>query len=376
MICKLLIFCVAYQKETVMAIRYDRAPIRAQKTDEGYLVDTPVVGRIGIQEYTAHDGTVRRELRLPEDVYAEDSLSSFAGKPITDDHPEGTVTAANAKRLMIGTITGPGMQGDGVVTAPVTIYDGEAIAKIEQGGKRELSLGYVVDLDETPGVWEGCPYDAIQRNIRINHLALVKSGRAGVARLNMDGNEILERDNHNNQTKTEMEKLKLDNGIEYEAAPEVVVAFEAIRADLETARTDKAEAQGKIDALTAEVDTLKAEVAKIEQIKADAIAEAKAEIAERAALEVKAEKFAVKCDGLEARAIKEACIKASRKDADLEGKSDEYIDAAFDLAVELVKDADDKMAGQRKEAGKKDGADDKLSAREMYLKNLGKKETV
>jgi len=359
-----------------MAIRYDRAPIKARKTDEGYLVDTPVVGRIGIQEYTAHDGTVRRELRMPDDVYADDSLASFAGKPITDDHPADPVTASNAKTLMIGTMTGPGMQGDGVVTAPITIYDGDAIDKIEKGGKRELSLGYVVDLEETPGVWEGCPYDAVQRNIRINHLALVKSGRAGVARLNMDGNEIFKGDNNDKSNMKIMNKLKLDNGIEYEAAAEVVVAFEALRGDVETAQSEKADAQGKIDALTAEVDTLKAEVAKIEQIKADAIAEAKAEIAERAALEVKAEKFAVKCDGLETRAIKEACIKASRKDAELEGKSDEYIDAAFDLAVELVKDADDKMSAQRKETGKHDGAEKKESAREIYLKNLGKKETV
>lgn len=44
--------------------------------------------------------------------------------------------------------------------------------------------------DETPGVWNGQPYDAIQRNIQINHLALVEKARAGEqARLNIDGEE-------------------------------------------------------------------------------------------------------------------------------------------------------------------------------------------
>ena len=53
---------------------------------------------------------------------------------------------------------------------------------------RELSCGYNLRLDETPGVWEGQPYDAIQRDIEINHLALVDKARAGEqARLNIDG---------------------------------------------------------------------------------------------------------------------------------------------------------------------------------------------
>ena len=45
-----------------------------------------------------------------------------------------------------------------------------------------------MEPDETPGEWNGQPYDVIQRNIRINHLALVANARAGdSARLNLDG---------------------------------------------------------------------------------------------------------------------------------------------------------------------------------------------
>ena len=45
--------------------------------------------------------------------------------------------------------------------------------------KRELSLGYSCVYEWTPGVFEGQPYDAIQRKLRGNHLALVREGRMG-----------------------------------------------------------------------------------------------------------------------------------------------------------------------------------------------------
>ena len=50
-----------------------------------------------------------------------------------------------------------------------------AVAK----GEKELSAGYFHDLDWTSGVYQGQPYQVIQRNIRANHLALVQTGRMG-----------------------------------------------------------------------------------------------------------------------------------------------------------------------------------------------------
>ena len=84
---------------TMEAIRYDRTEIKATRTDEGYLVDTPIVGRVGIQLYKNADGTIRRELRPAEEVFHVDSLKSFAGKPVTDEHPGEPVTAKNAKQI-------------------------------------------------------------------------------------------------------------------------------------------------------------------------------------------------------------------------------------------------------------------------------------
>jgi len=349
--------------------RYDRATIKAALTDEGYLVDEPVVGRVGIQEYRQPDGTILRELRLPEEVYDYESLASFAGKPVTDDHPAEKVSAANAKSLMVGVMQGCGQRGDGVVTAPVIIYDATVIDKVQKGGKRELSLGYTVDIEPVAGEWEGQQYDAIQRNIRVNHLALVRSGRAGVARLNLDKEDAV----LYNETETKMDKIKLDSGIEYEAAPEVVVAHEKLRADFDAIKAEIVEAGKRLDSVTAERDTLKAEVEKIEQIKADAIETARAEVKHRAGLEAKAEKFGVKCDGLDDKTVKVACIMTVRKDADLEGKSDEYIDAAFDMSADLAAPA---IAGQRKDAisATDDDVKGSRASYKNFMNNLGKKE--
>ncbi|MBG3014860.1 DUF2213 domain-containing protein, partial [Proteus mirabilis] len=53
-----------------------------------------------------------------------------------------------------------------------------ALNQIE-GGKIELSPGYRCIYDFTPGEFNGERYDAIQRHIRANHLALVDEGRTG-----------------------------------------------------------------------------------------------------------------------------------------------------------------------------------------------------
>lgn len=156
-------------------------------TGEGYLVDHPIVTSVGIFEYLNPDGSKRRELRLPEDVFAAESLASYKGKPIIITHDAGYIDKGNVDEEHIGTILSEGYQDGDDVKAEIIIHDTDAM---KNSGLRELSLGYNLRLDETPGVWNGQPYDAIQRDIVINHLALVASARAGEqARLNIDSRE-------------------------------------------------------------------------------------------------------------------------------------------------------------------------------------------
>lgn len=156
-------------------------------TDEGYLIDHPIVTSIGIFEYANPDGSIRRELRLPEEVFAKESLDSYKGKPIIITHDAGMVTNENVDDEIIGTILSPGYQDGEHVRAEIVIHNTNALKECEL---RELSLGYSLESEDSPGEWEGKPYDCIQRNIRINHLALVQNARAGEsARLNVDGKD-------------------------------------------------------------------------------------------------------------------------------------------------------------------------------------------
>ena len=154
-------------------------------TEEGYLRDRPIVTSCGIFEYHLADGTVRRELRLPEHVFDPESLASYKSKPIIITHEAGTIDKNNVEKEIIGTMLSEGYKDGEDVRVEIVIHDTDAMKRC---GLRELSLGYELDLDETPGTWNGEPYDAVQTNIRVNHLALVDKARAGdQARLNMDG---------------------------------------------------------------------------------------------------------------------------------------------------------------------------------------------
>ena len=169
-------------------LRLDSTPMStAYFTPEGYLIDTPILTSTGIFEYGNSDGSVRRELRLPEEVFAEDSLATYEGAPIIITHDAGLVTKDNVADNGIGTILTKGFRDGDNVRAKIVIHDTK---EMKASGLKELSLGYNLDLDETPGEWEGQHYDAIQRNIRINHLALVREARAGdKARLNIDSRD-------------------------------------------------------------------------------------------------------------------------------------------------------------------------------------------
>ena len=168
-------------------MRTDSVPVDEHYSAEGYFYDNPILTRTGIFVYHLEDGSERRELRRPEDVFDPKSLASYEGKPIIITHDAQVIDKDNAHRERVGTILTPGQQDGETVRAKIVIDDPDAV---KASGLRELSVGYYQDLIMEPGEWEGEPYDAIQTHIRVNHLALVAVARAGDdARLNMDGQD-------------------------------------------------------------------------------------------------------------------------------------------------------------------------------------------
>lgn len=164
----------------------DRKGSKRRYTDEGFLVVPSRIARTGIQEYLAyelglHDGDPLRVIRVyrsPDEVFHPDAVASFENKPITDDHPSEMVSAANWKDLAKG--FGRNVRRDGdYLMADLVLTDSAAIDKLV-AGKVELSNGYMALYDFNPGTTpQGEQYDAQQRNIRGNHIALVDAARCG-----------------------------------------------------------------------------------------------------------------------------------------------------------------------------------------------------
>lgn len=166
----------------------DRAPVTGlKKTADGYLVGSVKCARVGTQVYT------RKELQLdgnpdelvtvyrpPEAVFAEDSLRTYAGKPITINHPKESVGAENWKDLAVGTVGSKVLRDGEFVVVDFSLMDAAAIAAVESG-TREVSMGYRTPMELRDGVTpDGVPYQAVQTGpIVINHLAVVPAARGG-----------------------------------------------------------------------------------------------------------------------------------------------------------------------------------------------------
>ena len=129
--------------------RYDSVKFKAAIDENGFLVDTPVVARLGVQVYYMEDGRTVREFRPAEEVFKDESLASYQGKPMTLDHV--FVNSENAKEVVVGSVTGKAEPLGSSVVAPIVIYDNTAIQEAMAGNAKELSVGYSAILDETPG---------------------------------------------------------------------------------------------------------------------------------------------------------------------------------------------------------------------------------
>jgi uncharacterized protein len=150
----------------------------------GYLRTMPKIARTGIQIYKGiecgnADMEKVRVFRPVDSVFSKSAVNSYAGLPITVDHPGGMVDASNWKQHAVGE-TGDDILREGeTVRVPMMLRDAEAI-KTVMSGKNQISVGYSCDLEWVDGITEdGQKYDAVQRNIRGNHVAIVSTARGG-----------------------------------------------------------------------------------------------------------------------------------------------------------------------------------------------------
>lgn len=338
----------------------------ATMTPEGFLVARAPVTTIGVFMYKNVDGSIRRELRLPEEVFADESLMSLRLKPLTLYHPDVQVlTPENIGDLQVGSVGSEVSTDSYRVYADLSATKPDAIDAIKTGAARGLSCGYTCDIEWTSGTWLGMPYDCIQRNIRYNHVALVPAGRAGDdATIRMDSAgvacELPKNYINEKEQKMALQTIHLD-GADFQAEPHVIAALDKtqkrcdqLEKDLEQARTDAAEAKKNLEAqvstITAERDTLQERMDAMEKEMPGKISAA---VKSRLDLVGKATKAGVEVrEDMADLDIKKAVVLKQFPNAQLDGKDETYINARFDCACETIdQDAENKSRHDAAEHG-------------------------
>lgn len=155
--------------------------------DYWYIKDNPL-SKVGVFPYLGktispdlEPDKVYQVLRPEEELNSKETLESFKLVPIVDDHTMlGTkpgMMPAEEKGVH-GVIGDDVYYKDGIIYGDLKIFS-ESLKEEIENGKKELSMGYFCDYELADGEFERQPYQAIQRNLRINHVALVDEGRMG-----------------------------------------------------------------------------------------------------------------------------------------------------------------------------------------------------
>lgn len=357
--------------------RFDRGELQsAEKTPQGFLRVPIFATRAGVFIYKTGDGKVIREFRPPDEVFKTDSLATLIGAPVTLRHPPEMITPANVSLYQKGYALESITQDGDKVSGTIIISHADAINAVESDGLREVSCGYMADLVEEPGVYEGQAYDFVQRNIKYNHIAIVDKGRAGPdVRIRLDSADaVMETETTQNpkpikKEEISMGKVRLD-GKEHEVTAEVQTAVEADQAvhqktksDLESASTSNvslkkentdlgakvsstetklAETEAKLEATEAKLDAANEELKK----RNDSAEPSDAKIRDYAKARMNLEKLAShvlskeqleKMDSMTDVEIKKAIIQADSPTAILDGKSEIYLETRFDSVAEKVR---------------------------------------
>lgn len=162
---------------------------KRQRLGNGFLLcrDVPVA-RTGWMQYLPGETPIKTRDNHPvayvkrgeDELFSPQTVGSLIAAAVTIEHPAADVTPQNVGSLGKGYCL-DARRGDGddrdVLLADLIITDPHAIERIEAmdrtGRAVEVSLGYEADYFQTE------PGEGEQRNIIINHIALVDRGRCG-----------------------------------------------------------------------------------------------------------------------------------------------------------------------------------------------------
>lgn len=348
-----------------VALRFDAARFsKVERTPQGFARVQANLTRVGVLEYRRADGTVRRELRPAEEVFAPASLATLLAAPITDLHPSvGLVSPRTVKALRVGGVLETKTDARWV-SATLQIEDHDAIELVLAKKRTENSLGYQCKTEETPGRWDaatgafgpdvqgGEPYDAVQRGIVYNHSALLPAGaaRAGSeACIRLDSadepDQAFACTDDTCSTLDERTDTSVDQATREAKIVEFIVDGITLKLDakdIEVLKAALAKRDGKIGELEAAKSTSAAAVTAL-QTKLDAATSPEAvasAVAARVSLETSARKVLgaeEKFDGKSDAEIRTAVLAKAAPEMKLDGKSSEFVAAFYEGTVQGYK---------------------------------------
>jgi hypothetical protein len=167
-----------------------------ERTPAGGMIVRAALARVGVARPSSCDGSPLLRIYSPsQEVFDPESLASFEGVPVTIRHPvradgvSTSVTPKNWRDVAVGHVVGAPRSAGALVHGKLLIEDADAIGRTEAGKLYGVSSSFECEVDPTPGVFEGEPYDVIARRIRYNHVALLPNfGANGPdVRIHLDG---------------------------------------------------------------------------------------------------------------------------------------------------------------------------------------------
>lgn len=168
---------------------YDNKSVRS-KDDDGHMnVAVSNISKAGVNKYLGseipgHDKLgldpkkIYKLLRHPEEL--QKAAPTFHRKPLLSRHIP-TNAADHQGDVVVGAMGSDAVYEHPYLKNSLSVWTQDGIDAVESEEQKELSSAYHYDADMTPGTYEetGEDYDGVMRNIRGNHVALVKTGRAG-----------------------------------------------------------------------------------------------------------------------------------------------------------------------------------------------------
>jgi hypothetical protein len=218
-------------------------------TKDGLLVKDAIICRAMVLDYNG-----KKILKSPEAL--ADSMPTMQRMMITDEHPQSRVIMDVSEikgRILPETVK----LNNNVATGDLLITD-KVLADEIRKGKRDLSPGYYADIIEEPGTFNDEPYQAVQKKVLYDHLAVVKAGRCSRPKCGiLDSHSSITDEIKAKETQETMAESIVVDGVGY--TPEMVKKLVADSAALTEAQKLANETNKLIDAKeTAFVDQGKA----------------------------------------------------------------------------------------------------------------------